>query len=252
VIPSAQPVRHAVRPAPQAVAIAFDFDCTLTVRHLYKALAWGFLPDGHPQRPPDHPHHPEMEAWVKENEPTLLHATRLNPQWRPEPPAPVNEVSTVLDFLASTDADAYRRLMRDFFFGGDQRIIEMQAFFRDLEARGAELYILTAGVASSVSQVLAMAVPEWLQFFPSNRIYDVGHHRHKVSSIVGMKMLILRDVAGKKGFLVDDSLAKEALESWVPDACEIRPLDILEYEGEGIHQAERETIMRYTMEMVLA
>jgi hypothetical protein len=248
VLPAAQPVRQAVRPAPQAVAIGFDFDCTLTVRHLYKALAWGFLPNGHPQRPPDHPHHPEMEMWVKEKEPTLLHATRLDPQWRPERPAPANEVSTVLDFLASQDAEASRRLMRDFFLGGDQRIAEMAAFFRDLETRGAELYILTAGVAASVSQLLATAVPEWLPFFPSNRVHDIGHHRHKVSSIAGVKMLILRDIAGKPGFLIDDSLAKEPLEAWVPDASGIRGLDILEYEGEGIQQAERETIMRYLLE----
>ena len=35
-------------PAPQSLSPA----AALQVRHLYKALAWGFLPNGHPQRSP--------------------------------------------------------------------------------------------------------------------------------------------------------------------------------------------------------
>merc|ERR1719421_2553578 len=112
-------------------AVGFDFDCTLSTKHLYKALAWGYGSDG--QR--SHPHYAELVAWIKAHEPALptgLPATAARG-------GVANEVAVVLDFLERQDSRACQRVLRDFFLGGDARIRSLAAAFAALAERGVQL-----------------------------------------------------------------------------------------------------------------
>ncbi|CAK0875017.1 unnamed protein product, partial [Prorocentrum cordatum] len=62
--------------------------------------------------------------------------------------------------------------------------------------------------------------PEWLPFFPSNRVWDSSQGRHAVASVAAQKALILRDLCptASKIVLVDDALERDPPPGWLLEA----------------------------------
>lgn len=208
-----------------APLIGFDFDCTITVRHYYKCLAWG-LAGGNESA---HPHCKVLFDWLR--------ARKISPQ-APHGNQNLDAVVVVTEFLIQTLGSAqFRALFREVFLGGEDRISVLTAWLREKRNNNVEMAIITAGIASAVSRALQVAVPEWSSFFPPDMVLDIGHHRHQVNSITGAKALILRDrcQASKIILLVDDSLCKDELPDWIASSAHVKPVG-LPYEGSGLEK----------------
>jgi hypothetical protein len=204
--------------------IGFDFDCTITVRHYYKCLAWG-LASGNEAA---HGHCKALFDWLR---------VRNIPLRAPQQQSNLDAVVTVTEFLIRVlGAAQFRELFREVFLGGDDRIALLTAWLQEKQKSNVEFAIITAGVASAVSRALEVAVPEWKDFFPPDLVLDTSHsHRHHVASVAGAKALLLRDrcPAGKPILLVDDSLCKDPIPEWIVSNALVVPIG-LPYEGNGL------------------
>lgn len=217
-------------------SVAFDWDCTLSSKHLFKVLCWSYA------RGVPHPHYQDMLAWIAENEPGI-------PERR-EGGCGQDSVGSVLDYIEDrAGRRAYIRLIREFFMGGEDRILELTVFFRMLANHGGKLCVLTAGVASGIQQALVDALPEWLPFFPSSRVHDCSAHRHQIASLAGVKILMQRDLLDTRGFFVDDSLAKDTVPDWVLTATSVTALNVLKYEQSGLQTSHIAEITQNVFEV---
>merc|ERR1711924_396376 len=122
----------------------------------------------------------------------LAMPTSLPEQWRAFAQQMAGgEVTACLEFWSMSHPDEYRKMVREFFFGGEERIEKLAAFCAEVKGAGSDLLIIPAGVHSAVAQALAQCVPELLPYFGSGQIYDTLSGRHRVNSIEGIKMLIM-------------------------------------------------------------
>mmetsp|Transcript_17258 Transcript_17258/g.38040 ORF Transcript_17258/g.38040 Transcript_17258/m.38040 type:complete len:151 (+) Transcript_17258:172-624(+) len=98
-----------------------------------------------------------------------------------------------------------------FFLGGDERIKLITDWMKAETSKGNVFAVVTAGQASAVTYVLQLAVPEWIPYLPSGRVWDSQQSRHAVGAVILHKLMILRDICpdAKVVVLVDDALAKE-------------------------------------------
>eukprot|EP00930_Biecheleria_cincta_P032866 TRINITY_DN22772_c0_g1_i1.p1 TRINITY_DN22772_c0_g1~~TRINITY_DN22772_c0_g1_i1.p1 ORF type:complete len:238 (-),score=30.51 TRINITY_DN22772_c0_g1_i1:22-735(-) len=211
--------------------VGFDFDCTLTVRHFYKVFAWCYA-----QRSAMHPHCEVFFQWCRDKklEPGI---TDLS-----DPSDPM--VSALDDFSKHAGEEGFREVFRELFLGGAERITMVAEWLRRMQQCGVEFAIVTAGTSTAVLRAL-LAAPEWMPFFPSDRIWDTQQGRHTIRSIAAMKALMLRDICprAQRILLVDDSLGKDPPPKWVLDGCQVGIVE-LPYEGPGVDKVLLETIER--------
>lgn len=203
--------------------VGFDFDCTLTVKHFFKVFTWGYA-QGNRR---GHAHCEALWDWCEKNGVDIDDHTPVQPD--------VNPISAALDvFIRNESEDTFRKLFREVFLGGEERIKAITKWLQSMSEAGVEFCILTAGIASSVLQALT-AVPEWLKFFPCSRIWDSSQSRHSVRSTMATKVLTLADIVPEsvKTILIDDSLEHDTPPSWVLKGANVEVVG-LEYEGSGV------------------
>ncbi|CAJ1424592.1 unnamed protein product, partial [Effrenium voratum] len=140
------------------------------------------------------------------------------------------------EFTRKSGADTLKDLLREVFFGGEARIKLVAESLSRMQQAGADFGIVTAGTSTGVLRVLT-AVPEWMPFFPSNRIWDTSQGRHSIGSVAGQKVLMLRDIASAQAsiMLVDDSLDRDPPAEWAVQAAKVA-LFSLPYEGPGLQE----------------
>merc|ERR1719393_228424 len=110
----------------------------------------------------------------------------------------------------------FHKLFREVMAGGEERIKLVENFLQGMNDAGVEFCIVTAGTSSAVMRGLG-AVPEWLKFFPGNRVWDTQQGRHAARrSVGGQKALMMRDIypEAKKILFVDDALVKDPAPQW--------------------------------------
>eukprot|EP00929_Paragymnodinium_shiwhaense_P008261 TRINITY_DN112208_c0_g1_i1.p1 TRINITY_DN112208_c0_g1~~TRINITY_DN112208_c0_g1_i1.p1 ORF type:complete len:282 (-),score=78.26 TRINITY_DN112208_c0_g1_i1:140-985(-) len=229
--PKEPPQAKQKRPAPgQSSAaeqrmIGFDFDCTITVRHFYKVFAWGYASGD----PGCHPHFEAFAAWCQEND--------VDPVTKVYGQSDDAMEIALMAFCGQNGDDAFRKMFREVFMGGEERIAKIAAALKELKAAGVNFCIVTAGTSTAVLRALAVGAPELLEFLPSNRIWDTQQGRHSISSVTGQKILMLRDIGPQatKILFVDDAVAKDPPPEWVGLAAKV---DVfpgpLPYEGLGL------------------
>jgi len=203
--------------------IGFDFDCTLTIRHFYKAFAWGYF-QGSAQA---HPHCQEFFEYCRKN--------GMDSKMKGIPDHEDCMVCAVEDFCRHAGEDAFREVFRTVFLGGEERISLVADWLRRMQESRVDFDIVTAGTSSTVLRALAVT-PEWLPFFPSNRVWDCSQGRHAVRSVAAQKALILRDICPTAGkiLLVDDALSHDKPPEWVLQAANVKVFRDLPYEGPGV------------------
>lgn len=206
--------------------VGFDFDCTLTVRHYYKVLAWCYANN----RTDAHPHSEAFFDWCDKTGvvPGLLRSSNPNDIME----------SALDDFAGKAGEDGFREAVREVFLGGSSRITMIADWLEKMTKEGVEFAIVTAGTSTSVFRALT-AVPEWQPYFPLNRVWDTSHSRHSIRSTTSMKTLMLRDFSPKASgiVLVDDSLGRDPPDSWVLQAAKVDAVQ-LPYEGSGVDEAK--------------
>lgn len=205
--------------------IGFDFDCTITVRHYYKCLAWGLAAGNEGA----HLHCKFLFDWLR---------ARSFPPKVPQGNHQLDAVVVVTEFLIQALGPAqFSALFREVFLGGEDRIAALTTWLREKKRANVDMAIITAGIASAVSLALQVAVPEWSDFFPPDVVLDISQNRHQVTSITGAKALILRDHrhVSNQILLVDDSLCKDALPDWISTCAGVKPIS-LPYEGSGLEK----------------
>mmetsp|Transcript_148944 Transcript_148944/g.371115 ORF Transcript_148944/g.371115 Transcript_148944/m.371115 type:complete len:296 (-) Transcript_148944:29-916(-) len=216
--------------------IGFDFDCTLTVRHFYKVFAWGYAQHNNSA----HDHCKAFAEWCREHD---VESEMLRDAMGNDP-----MVAAVEDFCRQGGEAAFRDLFREVFLGGEERIALIASWLGRMQRSGVEFAIVTAGVSVSVLRALS-AVPEWLPFFSSGRVWDTQQSRHCVTSVAGTKALMLRDLSpdAARILLVDDSLVRDTPPQWVLKASGVETFE-LPYEGPGVSaeslKAIEEAILR--------
>jgi len=216
-----------------ARVVGFDFDCTLTVRHFYKVLAWGYTGamevTGAVAK-----HFEDFVAWCEEHDLETCMQSSSRRQ---------DVMSAALEhFCAQASAQDFRELFREIFLGGEERIALITKWLQRMrDEENCSFAIVTAGVALTVLRALASAVPEWLPFFPSDRIWDCEQGRHaSAPNRMAQKALILRDVCKEapKILLVDDTASREPVPEWLLKGTNVEVFKgALEYEGPGVSSA---------------
>merc|ERR1712032_371909 len=98
--------------------------------------------------------------------------------------------SALEDFCRKAGDDLFRKLFREVFLGGEDRITLLADWLDRLQDTSVEFAIITAGTSTAVLRALAVAVPEWLRFFPSDRIWDTSQGRHASKYAATQKVLI--------------------------------------------------------------
>jgi len=229
---------------PPVRLLGFDFDCTLTVRHFYKVFAWGYLSGN----AASHPHYQEFVAWCKERgiDPAAV---------RGEADMDRDFMAKALDdFTRRNGEEAFSKLFRELFLGGEDRIRSLAQWLERLDAKGVQFAIITAGTSTAVLRGLNCA-PELRRFIPSSRVWDCSQGRHSIRSVMGQKVLILRDLCPEASgiVLVDDSFPKDTPPSWAPAAAGVTLFEGLPYEGPGLsgdllEQVEKEILKGATAE----
>lgn len=207
---------------PLSALLGLDFDCTITVRHFYKCMVLGIFM----RKPQAHAHCPAMFEWLQQNGITDIRVPTAPDQ---------HPMVCATEFLAEKlGPEKFTRLVREVFLGGEERIQWLTGWLRAKKQLGVDLAIITAGISSTVSMALD-AVPEWNLLFTTDAVLDVGSCRHQVSSLIGQKVLMLRDLrpAAQKLILVDDSLAEDPPPDWILRRARVQTLG-LPYEGSGI------------------
>mmetsp|Transcript_26624 Transcript_26624/g.61208 ORF Transcript_26624/g.61208 Transcript_26624/m.61208 type:complete len:278 (-) Transcript_26624:60-893(-) len=203
--------------------IGFDFDCTITVRHFFKVFAWGYL------RCNSHQHFEEFAAWCKERNIDPFIAAKM-------PLDDGDAMSRALDdFIGKNGEATFRTLFREMFLGGEERIRCLAEWLEKLQQQGVTFAVVTAGFSTAVLRGLHCA-PELQRFFPSSRIWDTSQGRHRIRSVIGQKVLMLRDISpeAKSILLVDDSLVRDVPPAWAPAAAGVGLFEGLPYEGPGL------------------
>lgn len=208
--------------------IGFDFDCTLTVRHFFKCFCHGYAQGNRF----GHAHCEAFYEWCSrhgvEAEKHSLASQRDS-----------DAMNAAVDaFCRNTGGeDVFHRLFREVFLGGEERIQAVARWLERASDEGIEFAIVTAGVATSVLRALC-AVPEWLKYFPSDRIWDSSQSRHSVRSVMAAKALTLRDICPGpcKIFLIDDSFVNDKPPDWLLAGANVEVIG-LEYEGPGVDEA---------------
>eukprot|EP00929_Paragymnodinium_shiwhaense_P029114 TRINITY_DN16762_c0_g1_i3.p1 TRINITY_DN16762_c0_g1~~TRINITY_DN16762_c0_g1_i3.p1 ORF type:complete len:581 (+),score=122.18 TRINITY_DN16762_c0_g1_i3:92-1834(+) len=206
--------------------IGFDFDCTLTVKHFFKIFAWGYMHSNLQA----HPHCMDFFKWCEE------HELGFEPIRQPDQHDPMN---CALDhFCGLHGLETFHKLFREVLLGGEDRIRLVADWLQGMQDAGCEFCIVTAGTSSAVMRGLA-AVPEWQQYFPSNRVWDTQQGRHAARrSVGGQKALMMRDIypEAQKILFVDDALVKDPAPEWTLAAAGVHVFHgNLPYEGPGIH-----------------
>jgi len=211
--------------------LGFDFDCTLTVRHFYKVFAWGYA-QGSANA------HCHCEAFFH-----WCHARGFDTSMEEMLEMGDPMCSALEDFCRQAGEDAFRDVFREVFLGGDERISLVGRWLERLQRQGVEFAIVTAGTATAVLRGLA-ATPEWLPYFPSNRVWDTSQGRHSARSVMDQKVLMLRDISPEacRILLVDDSLEKDPAEAWVLLAASVEVFEGLDYEGTGVTEVVLEEL----------
>lgn len=208
-----------------SIVVGFDFDCTLTIRHFYKVLAWGYGQGNEDV-------HPHCEAFFE-----FCRARDVVPKQRGAPDHEDPMVTAVEDFCRHAGEDVFREVFRSVFLGGESRIKLLANWLRRMHESCVDFAIVTAGVSSTVMRALT-AVPEWLPYFPSNRVYDCSQGRHSLPfrQFAAQKVMILRDICptAKRIILVDDALMRDLPEKWVLEATGVDIFTDLPYEGPGV------------------
>lgn len=217
--------------------LGFDFDCTLTCRHFYKVMSWGYAQGNRNA----HPHCKAFLEWCAAH-----NVKSVMPDSIPFGDTEDTMMLAVEAFCAEAGEDAFAELFREIFLGGQDRIALVAASLQRLQAAGVEFAIITRGSSMSILRGLA-ATPEWLQYFSSSHIWDTSQSRHRGGGANTQKSLMLRDLSPSAAriLLVDDSLAQDGVPQWVQKAAgvEVYPLP---YEGPGLTEAmltEIEAIM---------
>lgn len=215
--------------------LAFDFDCTITVRHMFKVFAWGFSRGDENA----HAHCKAFFSYCEERDlPTAMEGGVFQG---------IDGGSSVLgaveDFVAQAGEEAFKDAFREVFLGGEQRIAWLTARLEKLHQQGVQFCIVTAGMSSSVVRCL-IAVPEWRSYFPSDRIWDTSQSRHSVRSVACHKVLMLRDIcpSASKAILIDDSLCRDRPPRWMLEGAQVEIYEDLPYEGPGVSEATFDAI----------
>jgi len=209
--------------------LGFDFDCTLTVRHFYKVMAWGYAR----RDLKAHPHCQALAEWCEQRG-VAAGMDMSNVR------VPMGEdimMLAVTEFCEQAGDEAFNALFREVFLGGEERIQLVAGVLQRLRERGCEFAIITRGISTSVLRGL-VAVPEWLPFFPSSHVWDCSQNRHQINSSIDQKSLMLRDIcpSATQILLVDDAVDHDGSDAWVLKAAGVETF-ALPYEGPGVTES---------------
>mmetsp|Transcript_30189 Transcript_30189/g.70455 ORF Transcript_30189/g.70455 Transcript_30189/m.70455 type:complete len:284 (+) Transcript_30189:73-924(+) len=155
-VPSSPSNGHIVASASEAagVVVCFDWDCTITSRHMYKAFAGGQWSEVHSK---------PFEEWCKRNQIPNPMSVKLQ--------------RSIIDRMFVTEArgeEYLRQAFREYFLGGEARIQMLTQLFQSLLEEKCVLCILTRGDASSLRLCFDKAIPEWSTLFSSGWIGDTS------------------------------------------------------------------------------
>lgn len=214
------------RPQPKPIkVVGFDFDCTITVRHFFKVFAWGYA-QGHMGV---HAHCKNFLDWCEER--------GVSPEMQSQPDPGDLIGSALEDFCRLSGDAAFRGVFREVFCGGEERIRMLTDWMDRMRNAGVEFAIVTAGTSTAVVRALAVGVPEWLPFFPSDRVWDTQQGRHACRGVAAQKVLMLRDICPKAAQIVfvDDSVERDRPPAWSMAGAQVELfVENLPYEGPGI------------------
>lgn len=128
--------------------VCFDWDCTITVKHMYKAYAgW----DVYAQ---------DLAIWCHNQR----IANPLDIPWR----------GSIVDRMVfDGNSDLFRYVICNYFLGGPERVEMLKKLFSTLRQRYcATICILTRGEVAALHHVMKRALPEWAWFFAGGWVGD--------------------------------------------------------------------------------
>lgn len=231
---SSTPAGGVLLPGRGGPLIGFDFDCTLTSTHFYKAFAWGYS-QGQRNGFAD-----KLMGWCKARGLPEGVSIDAHSGYHQDP------MTDALEFFCTNAGDKqFREMFRDLFLGGEERIQLITTWLAKSQLdHGCEYAIVTAGQSSAVLRALNTAVPEWTPFFPNANVWDTSQSRHAATSVAGAKCLMLRDLRPDARWilLVDDALKKDVVPGWITTCTKVESWDKLVYEGPGISAHDLEQI----------
>jgi hypothetical protein len=148
-----------------ARVVVYDWDCTITSRHMFKVLSdWsGYAED--------------FERWcTAQNIPSPLR----------EPLDPSRGIVSRMEFGGGDAGRALlRRVIREYFLGGEERVAELTAHFQRLQAAeggGCKLCVLTRGETASLRLAFEVGVPEWSPYFVGGWIANARQQYFTITS----------------------------------------------------------------------
>mmetsp|Transcript_10873 Transcript_10873/g.24687 ORF Transcript_10873/g.24687 Transcript_10873/m.24687 type:complete len:288 (-) Transcript_10873:66-929(-) len=153
----------ASRSSSSATVVCFDWDCTITCRHMYKAFAGGQWAQVHSK---------PFQAWCQE-------------QGLPNPLSTRRARTCVTDRMLCLEdevcgSERVKIACREYFLGGEERIQLLVRLFKALKDEKCILCILTRGEAPALRVCFEKAISELACYFAQGWIGDTSGEYFKV------------------------------------------------------------------------
>mmetsp|Transcript_64560 Transcript_64560/g.120178 ORF Transcript_64560/g.120178 Transcript_64560/m.120178 type:complete len:290 (+) Transcript_64560:96-965(+) len=146
------------------IVVCFDWDCTITCRHMYKAFAGGQWSQVHSK---------PFQAWCQEHQlPNPLSARARS--------SVTDRMLCLEDAIGASGAQHVKVICREYFLGGEERIKMLVRLFKALQDGKCILCILTRGEAPALRLCFERAIPELACYFTQGWIGDTSGEYFKV------------------------------------------------------------------------